>query len=66
MNGKIHQNNGLHMKIEYSMMIAGYTHFAPDQHFGIWKNTFTNMDVEIRQESEAAWSQLPTYCVRDI
>jgi len=30
-------------------MIAGNTEFDPDQHFSIWKNKLTNMDVEIMQ-----------------
>ncbi|KAH3725645.1 hypothetical protein DPMN_051494 [Dreissena polymorpha] len=32
------------------MMIVGHTKFAPDQHFGIWKNKWRHMDAEILQD----------------
>ncbi|KAH3780687.1 hypothetical protein DPMN_158506 [Dreissena polymorpha] len=41
---------GLHHKIEFSMMIAGHTKFASDQHFDIWKNKLRHMDAEILQD----------------
>lgn len=41
---------GLHVVIEYSMMVAGHTKFDPDWHFGVWKVKWRSSTAETISE----------------
>ncbi|XP_056019021.1 uncharacterized protein LOC125672351 isoform X2 [Ostrea edulis] len=41
---------GLHMIVEYSMMVAGHTKFDPDWHFGVWKVKWRSSTAETMNE----------------
>ncbi|XP_069108896.1 LOW QUALITY PROTEIN: uncharacterized protein [Argopecten irradians] len=41
---------GLHVGIQYSMMIAGHTKFDPDWHFGVWKLRWRSSNAESLEE----------------
>ncbi|XP_056002296.1 uncharacterized protein LOC130049113 [Ostrea edulis] len=41
---------GLHMIVEYSMMVAGHTTFDPDWHFGVWKLKWRSSIAETMTE----------------
>ncbi|XP_033725205.1 uncharacterized protein LOC117315170 [Pecten maximus] len=41
---------GLHIVVQYYMMIAGHTKFDPDWHFGVWKLRWRSSNVETLEE----------------
>ncbi|XP_062610795.1 uncharacterized protein LOC134272593 [Saccostrea cucullata] len=41
---------GLHVIVEYSMMVAGHTKFDPDWHFGVWKVKWRSSTAETMNE----------------
>lgn len=50
--------NGLHVILEYSMMVAGHTKFNPDWHFGVWKVKWrysTAETINLKEAVETVW-----------